>query len=126
MGRLMDLFSGEGAIINLGGATYSDDGTMAAAPSPGTATMGIGRIYEYRENGALNGRIMVFHIFVDRDVTVSHAFHGTEPFSLAFRNGWNAVRIIEELTRIETDVFHTATMSIGDPGYSVRWVMFYR
>jgi len=126
MGRLVDLFSGEGAMINLGGATFSDDSTMATALSLGTATMGMGRIYECRENGALNERIMVFHIFVDRDVTVSHAFHGSEPFSLAFRNGWNAIRLVEEVTRTETDVFHTVTMSVGDLGYPVRWVMYYR
>ena len=90
-------------------------------------------------SGSITGSMMyTSYIFVDRDVTVTMGSRmvweedewgiiATEPFALAFREGWNAVNIYTNVKAALVEIHYyfeevTTTVSMGDLGHPIRWV----
>jgi|GEM_PF-3388747 len=78
------------------------------------------------QDGEFGVSYRVFHVFADRDVTLSggRSEQGTavlEPFTLIFMEGWNVVHQ-REVWVVETETTYSASIAMGDLGYPVRWV----
>jgi len=92
------------------------------------------RLYS-AETPPLDTVARIFHVFVDRDVTLdSEAIsesetwddfswaHNVEAFDITLREGWNALRLVTGVTRTENGIAIDASLFRDDPDH-MRWIL---
>jgi len=133
LSNIRDWFDGDGFTISDPNAMiYSLESFYVGNGS------GLARFYRTDSQDGMSGiRHLVTYEFVDRNVTIGSErityseewddvnFTSTstyEAFTLALRKGWNAIHQRLEWVETETSFQMTVTVSMGDPGYPLRWV----